>query len=116
MDPEGFAHFEKTGKLRDGTVLVKEFIGVGSTKASSGKGYFMGEFSGLQVAIKDSERFKDEPGNWAYFDFGKIPPVKAEAPREASASCSRCHQINADTDWVFTQYHPVLRAAAPRSK
>ena len=67
MDPESFAHYEKTGEYRDGTVLVKELSSVGSKEAPSGKGYFQGEFTGLEVTIKDSKRFKDEPGYWAYF-------------------------------------------------
>src|SRR5262249_38550385 len=70
MDPESFAEYEKTGKYRDGTVLIKELSSVGSKKAPSGNGYFQGEFTGLEAAIKDSKRFKDEPGNWAYFSFG----------------------------------------------
>jgi hypothetical protein len=52
IDPESFAHYEKTGKFRDGTVMVKEFSGVGSKEAVSGKGYFMGEFTGLEFSIK----------------------------------------------------------------
>ena len=116
MDPESFAHYEKTGKLRDGTVMIKEFVGVGSKEAVSGKGYFMGEFMGVEASIKDSKRFKDEPGNWAYFNFGTKFPLKAEVSKEAAASCNTCHQDNAKTDWVFSQYYPVLRAAAPRSK
>ena len=115
MEPEDFAHYEKSGAFRDGTGIVKEAVGVGSTTSSAGKGYFMGEFTGLQVSIKDSKRFKDEPGNWAYFDFGKYP-LRAEVSREDAASCNRCHQDNARTDWVFSQYYPVLRAATPRSK
>jgi hypothetical protein len=63
IDPGSFAHFAKTGKFRDGTVMVKELSSVGSKKATSGKGYFMGEFTGLEVSIKDSKRFKDEPGH-----------------------------------------------------
>jgi hypothetical protein len=115
MDPESFDHYEKTGKLRDGTVMIKEFVGVGSKEAVSGKGYFMGEFTGLEASIKDSKRFKDEPGNWAYFNFGKHP-LKTEVSKEAVDSCNSCHQDNATTDWVFSQYYAVLRAAAPRSK
>jgi hypothetical protein len=42
--------------------------------------------------------------------------LKAEAPKKAAASSSECHQDNAKTDWVFSQYYPVLRAAAPKSK
>jgi Cytochrome P460 len=116
MDPEGFAHYEKTGVFRDGTVVVKEAVGVGSTESITGKGYFMGEFTGLQVSVKDSKRFKDEPGNWAYFDFGNKYPLGAEAAKKPIASCNKCHQDNAKTDWVFSQYYPTLRAAAPRSK
>ena len=117
MDPESFAHYEKTGKFRDGTVLVKELSSVGSKEAPSGKGYFQGEFTGLEAAIKDSKRFKDEPGNWAYFSFGHKYPLKAEVSKQAVASCNQCHTDNAQkTDWVFSKYYPVLRAAAPKSK
>jgi hypothetical protein len=35
MDPESFAHFEKTGKYRDGTVLIKELSSVGAIMAGS---------------------------------------------------------------------------------
>ena len=117
MDPESFAHYEKTGKFRDGTVLIKELSSVGSKAAPSGKGYFQGEFTGLEAAIKDSKRFKDEPGYWAYFSFGHKYPFKAEVAKGAVASCNKCHADNAGkTDWVFSKYYPVLRAAAPRSK
>src|SRR5262245_30357186 len=115
MDPESFAHYEKTGKLRDGTVLVKELSSVGSKEAPSGKGYFQGEFTGLEATIKDSKRFKDEPGYWAYFSFGHKYPLKAEVAKGAVASCNQCHEQNAKkTDWVFSQHYPVLRAAAPK--
>ncbi|MCI0357684.1 MAG: cytochrome P460 family protein [Planctomycetaceae bacterium] len=114
MDPESFAQYEKTGKFRDGTVLVKELSSVGSKEAASGKGYFQGEFTGLEAAIKDSKRFKDEPGNWAYFSFGHKYPLKAEVSKGAVAACNKCHQDSAKTDWVFSQYYPVLRAVAPR--
>jgi hypothetical protein len=71
----------------------------------------------MEVTIKDSKRFKDEPGNWAYFDFGAKQPLKKEAAKKPTAECNACHQTNAaETDWVFTQYYPVLRASAPHSK
>ena len=116
MDPESFAHYEKTGEFRDGTVLIKELSSVGSKEAPSGKGYFQGEFTGLETAIKDSKRFKDEPGNWAYFSFGHTYPLKTEVPKGAVAVCNQCHADNAKTDWVFSRYYPVLRAATPKSK
>jgi cytochrome c553 len=71
----------------------------------------------LEAAIKDSKRFKDEPGNWAYFSFGHKYPLKAEVPKNAAAACNKCHEDNAKKDdWVFSQDYPVLRAAAPKSK
>jgi hypothetical protein len=116
MDPESFAHYEKTGEYRDGTVMIKELIGVGAKEATSGKGYFMGDFRGLEASIKDSRRFKDEPGSWAYFSFGHKYPLKAEVAKNAAASCNACHQTSAAKDFVFSQFYPVLRAAAPHSK
>jgi hypothetical protein len=116
MDPESFDEYEKTGKFRDGAVLVKELSSVGSKKATSGNGYFQGEFTGLEAAIKDSKRFQDEPGNWAYFSFGHAYPLKAEASKNTAAACNQCHQDNAKNDWVFSQYYPVLRAAAQKSQ
>ena len=69
----------KTGESRDGTVLVKDLVSVGTKEAPSGKSYFEGDSNGVDVSIKDSKRFKDEPGNWAYFTFGRKPPLKADS-------------------------------------
>ena len=116
IDPESFAQYRKTGEFRDGTVIVKELSSVGSKKAASGNGYFQGDITGLDTTIKDSKRFKDEPGSWAYFSFGHKYPLKKEAAKNPTSACNQCHQKNAKQDWVFTQYYPVLRAAAQRSK
>jgi hypothetical protein len=116
IDPESFADYKKSGQFRDGTVLVKELSRVGSKETTSGKGYFLGDFTGLAVAIKDSKRFKDEPGSWAYFNFGYKYPLKAEVSKSPSSACNKCHQDNAKQDWVFTQNYNVLLSAAPHSK
>ena len=107
MNPEAFNHYEKTGEFPDGTVLVKELISVGAKEASSGKGYFMGDFLGLEVSIKDKTHFKDEPGNWAYFSFGHKYPLKDRAVVQPAVSCNDCHNGEADEDYVFTQNYPV---------
>ncbi|HVT28558.1 MAG TPA: cytochrome P460 family protein, partial [Lacipirellulaceae bacterium] len=67
-------------------------------------------------SIKDSKRFKDEPGHWAYFSFGHKYPLHKTAEKESATSCNACHAATAAKDDVFTQYYPVLRAAAPNSK
>lgn len=113
MDPDSFAHFEKTGQYRDGTVIVKELISVGAKEASSGKGYFMGDFIGLEISVKDSKRYPKDPGNWAFFSFGHKPPLRQETAKNTVASCNACHDQNA-TNFVFSKHYPVLRAAAPK--
>ena len=101
-------------KFPDGTVLVKELVSVGTKEATSGNGYFMGEFTGLEVLMKDKQRFTDEPGNWGFFSFGHKYPLKGRAKAQPAASCNDCHGGAADDDYVFTQYYPVLRAAKRR--
>ena len=113
MDPESFAHYEKTGKFRDGTVLVKEFSGVGSKEAISGKGYFMGEFTGLEVSIKDSKRFKDEPGNWAYFNFGTQVPAQGGG---AQGGCRLVQRVPSGQRQDGLGLQPVLPRPARRPR
>ena len=111
IHPSDFDHWKRTGRFPDGTVLVKELVTVGATQATSGKGYFMGEYIGLETTIKDSVRFADEPGNWAYFSFGHSYPLADSAAPFPAAACNSCHLASAADDFVFTQYYPVLRAA-----
>ena len=115
MDPESFAYAKQRGEYRDGTVIVKELLSVGSKKQSSGNGYFQGEFTGLEMSIKDSPRFPDEPGNWAYFSYGHHYPLKAEVAKNAAASCNSCHEQNA-TNFVFSTVYPVLDDALKQAK
>lgn len=113
IDPASFGEYKKTGKFRNGTVLVKELVSVGSKKGMSGNGYFPGEFQGVAVAVKDAKQFAKEPGNWGYINFTPTPgqPPSKSAAAQPTASCNPCHQANAKQDFVFTQYYPVLRAA-----
>ncbi len=111
IDPASWAHYKKTGEFREGTVLVKELSTVGTKEASSGKGYFMGEIAGLEVSVKDSKRYADEPGNWAYYSFGHKKPWKDETVAQKSFACNSCHENSAAEDFVFTQYYPILREA-----
>jgi hypothetical protein len=111
IHPDDFDHYKRTGMFPDGTVMVKELVLVGATQAVSGKGFFQGEFAGLEATIKDKERFKDEPGNWAYFSFGHSYPLADSATAFPAPACNACHAASAADDFVFTQFYPVLRAA-----
>ena len=111
IDPVSYRYYVETGTFREGTVLIKELASVGSTRAVSGKGYFMGDFIGLEATVKSAARFPDEPGNWAYFSFGHEYPLADTAEPFATGACNACHASSAADDHIFTQYYPVLRAA-----
>ncbi len=121
IDPESWAHWRRTGTFREGTVLAKELVSVlsdssarpdGSTVQVSGRGYFMDEFVGFEIAHKSAERFPEEPGNWAYFTFGHHPrPYGPSAVKQPIEACNACHQASAADDYVFTQFYPVLSAS-----
>ncbi len=119
VEPSAFKHFVDTGEWAEGTQIAKELALVyqndndelGATFEVSGHGYQQGEFSGLELTVKDNARFPEMPGGWAYFSFGHhAPPYAETATAFASESCNACHDANADTDFVFTQFYPVLRA------
>jgi cytochrome c553 len=115
IDPASYEHYLRTGDFRDGAILVKELVSVGTQQAVSGNGYFEGEFIGLEAAVKSSRHLGDEPGDWGYFSFTNEQtlggPLKRAAAAFPAASCNACHEASAGDDWVFTQYYPVLRAA-----
>ena len=92
-------------------MIVKELVSVGAEGATSGIGYFMGEYTGLEITVKDATRFPDEPNNWAYFSFGHSYPLAETAAAQPTGNCAACHVASAAEDMVFTQYYPVLRAA-----
>lgn len=123
VEPSAYKYFKKTGKWAEGTQIAKELVRVresengndpvtGSSQEVSGRGYFMGDFAGLELTVKDSKRFAKEPGGWAYFSFGhQSEPYNRTASVLPTQSCNSCHSANAATDFVFTQFYPVLRAA-----
>jgi len=115
IDPDSFAHYERTGEYRDGTVVVKELVRVGAKTASSGNGYFQGEFIGLEVSVKDAKRYPKDPGNWGFYSFGHSYPLKEVSAKNMVKECNSCHEEDGK-DFVFSQYYPVLRAADPIKK
>ena len=77
----------KTGSFPEGTVIVKELTRVlkptfpdGSRTEPSGRGYFNGEFNGIDLTVKDSKRFAKTNG-WGFFTFGHHPFHMRRPPR-----------------------------------
>ncbi len=114
IEPKAFAQYVKTGEFPNGTMIAKELLSVGETVAVSGNGYFQGEFQGLEFAVKDTERFPDEPGGWTYYSFGHALPYTNVAKAFPTEACAACHQAAAAEDMVFIQYYPILGDAKPK--
>lgn len=117
IQEENVNAYLKTGDFPEGTVIVKELTRVlkstfpdGSRTEPSGRGYFNGEYNGIDVSVKDSKRFAKTNG-WGYFTFGHHPLPYAETAAEASvAECASCHIANvAKTDMTYLQFYPLLR-------
>src|ERR1700751_3113259 len=111
----------KTGSFPEGTVIVKELTRVlnptfpdGSRQEPSGRGYFNGEYNGIDVTVKDSKRFAKTNG-WGFFTFGHHPEPYAQTAAEApSTECAFCHQAYvAKTDMTWIQFYPLLRDKDP---
>ena len=107
----------KTGEFPEGTVIVKELTRVldptfpdGSRKEPSGRGYFNGEYNGIDLTIKDSKRFAKTNG-WGFFTFGHHPlPYDKVAAEKPATECAGCHIANvAATDMTWIQFYPLLR-------
>lgn len=111
----------KTGSFPEGTVFVKEMTRVlnptfpdGSRKEPSGRGYFNGEYNGIDITVKDSKRFAKTNG-WGFFTFGHHPlpysESAAESPKEECAFCHIEHVAKTDMTWI--QFYPLLRDKDP---
>jgi hypothetical protein len=114
----------KTGSFPEGTIFVKELTRVldptfpdGSRTEPSGRGYFNGEFNGMDVTVKDSKRFAKTNG-WGFFTFGHHPLPYAESAAESPASeCAGCHMtFVAKTDMTWVQFYPLWSSLQNFSK
>ena len=111
----------KTGEFPEGTVIVKELTRVlnptfpdGSRTEPSGRGYFNGEYNGIDLSVKDNKRFAKTNG-WGFFTFGHHPlPYEKSAAEAPVEECAGCHLGNvAATDMTWIQFYPLLRDKDP---
>ncbi len=117
IQPEAYQAYRQTGEFPEGTILLKELQLTlpgsnddGSRVEASGRGFFPAERNGIDISVKDSERFKDTKG-WGFFNFGHhAPPYAKSAAAQPKEACAGCHIANA-TDMVFIKfYSPILDA------
>lgn len=115
IEPGAYAEFRRTGRFPEGTTIVKELVLLqegqyedGSRDEASGRGFFADRFAGVDMMVKDTQRFADTDG-WGFFNFGHHEPPYAERASAASKeACAACHAANATHDMVFTTFYPIL--------
>ncbi len=115
IEPGAYADYKQTGEFPEGTTIVKELVLLkeggyedGSRDEASGRGYFARSFAGIDMMVKDSERFAETNG-WGFFNFGHhAPPYAEKAAAAPNDSCAFCHTDNATHDMVFTTFYPIL--------
>ena len=111
INPFGYRAFRETGRFPVGTVLVLEAASRGEKTNPALNGSFSKDFIGLEAAVKTGDRFKDP---WTYYNFySKDRQRLSKAMRLTTDSCISCHRKHGETDHVFTQFYPVLRAVKP---
>jgi hypothetical protein len=97
VDPAGYREYTRTGAFPEGTVFVRER----TRSEQDPHGAFV-------ASVKDSSRFQ---GGWGFFDFTeKEGPLQSRARTASYGTCQPCHEAQAETDHVFTQFYPVLRS------
>jgi len=115
LDPESFAYWKEKGEFREGAVVIKELVAVGSTREMSGEGYFAGKYLGMELAVKNKALYPDQIGGWGFYSFGEVPYVEHSKIIKGNGEfdCSGCHQ-KAKQDMIFTKFYPILLAAKPK--
>jgi|SRR5581483_3733674 len=109
VSPAAYRSFMQTGEWPDKTVMVLE-VRESVSRASINKGgHFQGGQIGMEVHVKDSNRF---PGKWAFFGFDGKSETGTLIP--TSASCYSCHEQNGAVDTTFVQFYPTLLEVAKR--
>ncbi len=116
IQPQAFSIYRETGVFPEGTIMLKELQltipgdeADGSRTEVSGRGFFPGEFNGIDISVKDTQRFPEGQG-WGYFNFGHhAPPYAKTAAAAPVEACAQCHIDNADEDMVFSRFYAPLK-------
>ena len=104
-------YYRRSGKLADGTVLVKEVFGTDHAQMTTGDAHWASGTKVWFVMIKDEKgRY---PGNPLWGDGWGWALFKSDAPDKQVATdykkdCLGCHIPAKATDWVYVQGYPVL--------
>ena len=113
MDLSAILAFQQTGEFPDGAVIVKELLSAENGSKTTGNVAWAGDITGWFVMIKDqTKRFPDNKlwGNgWGWSYFGADDPVNTTSTN-FRRDCLGCHIPARQTDWIFMDGYPILKA------
>ena len=104
MEPTAYRRFQETGTFAEGTMTALMGFMLDSGAPPAEHGQYPGERLFFEMSVKDSKAHGADV--WGYYGFG--PDGQAAAVQPAS-ECNACHEQNAQTDFVFTQFYPFMR-------
>ncbi|MBY0587280.1 cytochrome P460 family protein [bacterium] len=110
IQPQAYEYYLRFGEFPEKTLFV--MTNCAASKKSgpdliNKHGHFAGKATGLEVSVKDTEKFSE---SWAYFLFttaGERKPSRA-LPQNL---CYDCHAEHGQADNVFTQFYGMLEQA-----
>lgn len=117
VEDKNLTAYQKTGEFPEGTVIVKELLLLrkgtypdGSADTPAGRGFSQGAYNGMDVTVKDSQRYA-KTNKWGFYNFGHHAlPYEAAAKEASRAECAGCHAAGAaKTDMTWVDFYPVLR-------
>jgi hypothetical protein len=106
--PAAYDYFVANGTWPDKTMFVLEIYSSASRDSINKHGSYQSGFQGLDVEVKDQQRFPDK---WAYFNFNGVAKTAA-AMTPSKNDCWSCHDQNAAVEHSFVQFYPELLAIA----
>jgi len=101
-----FKSFVNNQKMPDGSKVVK--IGWKVKELSNFPAALESDsIQRIEYMVKDSKRFKDNPGNWGYARFVK-KNGKYSSWTKGTSSCISCHNLAKDNGFLFSKFQKLF--------
>jgi cytochrome P460 len=112
VTPAAYREFVSTGKWPDRTMFILEIRRAETNVSINNGGRTQGDVVAMEAAVKDTQRF---PDGWGYFAFdGPQGLLDRAAPLPQTAPCYACHKNNTAVENTFVQFYPTLFEVAKR--
>jgi hypothetical protein len=110
VQPQAYDYYVRFGEFPEKTIFV--MTNSPASKKSgpdliNKHGHFAGASKGLEVSVKDTDKFSE---SWAYYLFNTAGPRKPARALPQNV-CYDCHAEHGEADNVFSQFYPIITDA-----